>query len=304
MIELKVHSVLYSLLSRHRVIVLREVSGERFLPIFIGTAESESIALRLQGARMARPLTHDLLVNVIAEMGGVLEYVLITELSDNTYYARLAFRQGGQVLMSDSRSSDAIAVALRASAPIYAEELVMDAAGIVESPALAVGNAARAPAAFSAPVAVLSRASSAAMPASSMPPRRARLVTNRQRRSASMVKPGGTSTPSNQAEPSPSPSHGVRLNRLPLPHPPRVSVPLNPFPRQIPTPASPNSSSPTTAAACPTKPSNISLNRVSRAAVAAREPALGCRSCIASSPTTTATSKRAAPAPAKAARSA
>jgi len=143
MIELKVHSVLYSLLSRHRVIVLREVSGERFLPIFIGTAESESIALRLQGARMARPLTHDLLVNVIAEMGGVLEYVLITELSDNTYYARLAVRQGGQVLMIDSRSSDAIAVALRASAPIYAEELVMDAAGIVESPALAVGNAAR-----------------------------------------------------------------------------------------------------------------------------------------------------------------
>ena len=77
MIELRVYSVLYSLLSRHRVIVLREVEGERYLPIFIGTAESESIALKLQGARVARPLTHDLLVNVIAEMGGVLVYVVV-----------------------------------------------------------------------------------------------------------------------------------------------------------------------------------------------------------------------------------
>ncbi len=139
MIELKVYSVLYSLLSRHRVIVLREADGERYLPIFIGTAESESIALKLQGARVARPLTHDLLVNVIAEMGGVLEYVLVTELSDNTYYARLAVNKGGQMLMIDSRSSDAIAVALRASAPIYADEAVMDSAGIVESPQLAEG---------------------------------------------------------------------------------------------------------------------------------------------------------------------
>ncbi len=143
MIELKVHSVLYSLLSRHRVIVLREVNGERYLPIFIGTAESESIALRLQGARVARPLTHDLLVNVIAEMGGILEYVLVTELSDNTFYARLAVRNGAKVLMIDSRSSDAIAIALRASAPIYADELVMDSAGVVESPALPVGSAKR-----------------------------------------------------------------------------------------------------------------------------------------------------------------
>lgn len=133
MIELRVYSVLYSLLSRHRVIVLREVEGERYLPIFIGTAESESIALKLQGARVARPLTHDLLVNVIAEMGGILEYVVVSELSDNTFFARLAVQRDGEMLMIDSRSSDAIAIALRAAAPIYAEEGVMDAAGIVES---------------------------------------------------------------------------------------------------------------------------------------------------------------------------
>ncbi len=143
MIELRVYSVLYSLLSRHRVIVLREVEGERYLPIFIGTAESESIALKLQGARVARPLTHDLLVNVIAEMGGILEYVVVSELSDNTFFARLAVQRDGEMLMIDSRSSDAIAIALRAAAPIYAEEGVMDAAGIVESAQISLEEAPR-----------------------------------------------------------------------------------------------------------------------------------------------------------------
>lgn len=142
MIELSVYSVLYSLLSRHRVVVLREVNGERFLPIFIGTAESESIALKLQGQRISRPLTHDLLVNVVTEMGGVLRYILVSELTDNTFYARLAIERNGQLLMVDSRSSDAIAVALRASAPIYADEAVMDAAAIEESPPLEVAGAA------------------------------------------------------------------------------------------------------------------------------------------------------------------
>lgn len=141
MIELRVYSLLYSLLSRHRVIVLREANGERYLPIFIGTAESESIALKLQGARVARPLTHDLLVNVVQEMGGVLQYIVVSELTDNTFYARLAIERDGEVIMVDSRSSDAIALALRASAPIYAEPAVMDAAGIEESPELEVAGA-------------------------------------------------------------------------------------------------------------------------------------------------------------------
>jgi len=140
MIEMSVYSVLYSLLSRHRVVVLRELEGERYLPIFIGTAESESIALKLQGQRISRPLTHDLLVNVIGEMGGNLRYVVVSELTDNTFYARLAIERDGEVMMVDSRSSDAIAVALRAPAPIYAEEAVLDAAGIVESPPLDIAG--------------------------------------------------------------------------------------------------------------------------------------------------------------------
>jgi len=140
MIELRMYSVLYSLLSRHRVIVLREVNGSRYLPVFIGTAEAEAIALKLQGTHIARPLTHDLLANVVTELGGTLEYVLVSELTDNTFYARLAIRQDGGLLMVDSRSSDAIALALRASAPIYADESVMDAASITESLGLAIAG--------------------------------------------------------------------------------------------------------------------------------------------------------------------
>jgi len=133
-IELTVHSVLYSLLSRHRVVLLREVEQERYLPIWIGAYESEAIAMRLQGASVPRPLTHDLLVNVIAELGGVVEYIVVNDLSDNTFYARIAVQRDGELQLVDSRPSDAIALAVRVSVPIYAEESVMEKAGIVSSP--------------------------------------------------------------------------------------------------------------------------------------------------------------------------
>ena len=134
MIELTVHAVLYSLLSRHRVVLLKEKGEGRYLPIWIGAYESEAIAMRLQGASVPRPLTHDLLVNVIAEFGGVIEYVVVNDLSDNTFYARIAVQRDGEVQLVDSRPSDAIALAVRVSVPIYAEESVMDKAGIVASP--------------------------------------------------------------------------------------------------------------------------------------------------------------------------
>lgn len=126
--------MLYSLLSRHRVVLLREKGAERYLPIWIGAYESEAIAMRLQGASVPRPLTHDLLVNVIAEFGGVIEYVVVNNLSDNTFYARIAVQRDGELQLVDSRPSDAIALAVRVSVPIYAEESVMEKAGIVASP--------------------------------------------------------------------------------------------------------------------------------------------------------------------------
>jgi uncharacterized protein len=142
-IELNVYSMLYSLLSRHRVVLLKESEGERYLPIWIGMFESEAIAMRLQGTAVPRPLTHDLLANVVTEMGGVIQYVVINDLNDSTFYARLAIEHGGELQLVDSRPSDAIALAVRTSVPIYVEESVMDKAGIVTSPEIRTSSATK-----------------------------------------------------------------------------------------------------------------------------------------------------------------
>ncbi len=133
MIEIEVYSVLYSLLSRHRVVLLKEVEGDRFLPIWIGQNESEAIAMRLQGATVPRPMTHDLLNTTIAELGGTLRYVIVNDLSNGTFFARLAIEHGEEIRLIDSRPSDAIALAVRANVPIYAENQVLDSAGILPS---------------------------------------------------------------------------------------------------------------------------------------------------------------------------
>ncbi|MGI5916805.1 MAG: bifunctional nuclease family protein [Anaerolineae bacterium] len=140
MIELSVYSVLYSLLARHRVVLLKEVDGERFLPIWIGQYESEAIAMRLQGASVPRPLTHDLLVNVVNEMGGTIRYVIVNDLNNNTFFARIAVEHNEDTQLVDSRPSDAIALAVRAEVPIYADETIMDKASIVSSPELRISK--------------------------------------------------------------------------------------------------------------------------------------------------------------------
>jgi len=141
-IELNVYSILYSLLSRHRVILLKESRGERYLPIWIGPYESEAITMRLQGASVPRPLTHDLLGNVIAELGGTVQYVVVNDLSNNTFFAKIAIQRDGELQLVDSRPSDAMALAVRVSVPIYVEESVMEKAGIVTSPELRTSTAA------------------------------------------------------------------------------------------------------------------------------------------------------------------
>jgi bifunctional DNase/RNase len=133
-IELNVYSVLYSLLSRYRIVLLKEAQGDRYLPIWIGMFESEAIAMKLQGAAVPRPLTHDLLANAIKELGGIVKYVVINQLSGSTFYSRLAINHNGELLLVDSRPSDAIALAVRLAVPIYAEGGVLDKAGIVPSP--------------------------------------------------------------------------------------------------------------------------------------------------------------------------
>jgi bifunctional DNase/RNase len=130
MIEVKVDSIRASLMSEHRVIILKEIGTERYLPIWIGPYEAEAIAIRLQNREVARPLTHDLLNNAIAEMGGKISHIIVNDLRNDTFYARITVSLNGQQVEIDSRPSDAIALAVRASASIFVAEDVMAQAGI------------------------------------------------------------------------------------------------------------------------------------------------------------------------------
>lgn len=114
--------------SQAPVIVLKDESGEMCLPIWIGIAEATSIASAIKQVSMARPLTHDLMNDVFVELGVKVERVVITELKDSTYFAELVLAHGDKAIILDSRPSDAIALALRATAPIYVMQQVLDQA--------------------------------------------------------------------------------------------------------------------------------------------------------------------------------
>lgn len=130
MIETVVESIRVSLVTQHRVVILKEVAGERHLPIWIGPFEAEAIAMELQSMASARPLPYDLLKSVISDMGGEVQAIHVTDLSQDVFYARIMIEQNGQVLEIDSRPSDAIALAVRAKVPILIAEDVMERAGV------------------------------------------------------------------------------------------------------------------------------------------------------------------------------
>ncbi len=112
--------------NEQQIIFLKEVEGERTFPIVIGIFEATSIDRRVKHLPSPRPLTHDLVASVVENMGGELRDVYICELRDHTYYAKLRIRQNGEMVEVDSRPSDAIALAVTASVPIYVAEDVLD----------------------------------------------------------------------------------------------------------------------------------------------------------------------------------
>jgi bifunctional DNase/RNase len=130
-IEVNIDSIRVSLRSQHRVIVLKEIDAERYLPIWIGSFEADAITIELQGVQVARPLTHDLLKAVILKMGATVSHILVNDLRNDTFYARIVMDVDGRQVDIDSRPSDAIALAVRVGAPIFVAESVMDAASIV-----------------------------------------------------------------------------------------------------------------------------------------------------------------------------
>jgi bifunctional DNase/RNase len=134
MVPVTIDSVRVSLVSQHRLIVLREHGGERYLPIYIGAFEAEAITMRLQGATMARPMTHDLMQRLIGQLGGELVRVVVSDLRSDTFYANIYIRRNGEELAVDARPSDAVALAVRADVPIFVAESVMDGAAIEPDP--------------------------------------------------------------------------------------------------------------------------------------------------------------------------
>jgi uncharacterized protein len=132
-VEMELVAVRMELPGNTPVVILREVGGaSRLLPIFIGQPEATAIAFAIDQVVTPRPMTHDLLKNVIEELGAIVERIVITELSEGTFYADLHLRVGTESKRVSSRPSDAIALAVRVGAPIFAEEPVLEEAGLVE----------------------------------------------------------------------------------------------------------------------------------------------------------------------------
>jgi len=131
MVEVTIDSIRVSLVSPQRLIILKDVDQERFLPIWIGPFEAEAITIKLQDVDVKRPLTHDLLKKFITELGATVSHVLVNELRNDTYYARIVVSVDDKQLEIDSRPSDAMALAVRADVPIFVAEEVMDKASII-----------------------------------------------------------------------------------------------------------------------------------------------------------------------------
>ena len=128
-IQMELQRIIISEMQDRQIIVLKEVDGERTFPIVIGSAEAYAIDRRLKGIPAPRPLTHDLLANVIEELGGEIDRIEIHNLEDAIFFARILIRQNGQMVEIDSRPSDAIALGVATMVPIYVAEHVLDQVG-------------------------------------------------------------------------------------------------------------------------------------------------------------------------------
>jgi bifunctional DNase/RNase len=131
MIEMSIEAVRVSMQNLSRVLILKEKQGEHYLVIWIGPAEAEAIAMKLGEAAPPRPMTHDLLRNVIDTLGAQVSHILVNDITNDTFYARIVLDNNGKLTEIDSRVSDAVALAVRAQVPIYADESVIERAGLL-----------------------------------------------------------------------------------------------------------------------------------------------------------------------------
>jgi bifunctional DNase/RNase len=131
MVEVVIDSIRVSLISQQRIVILREVDADRYLPIWIGIYEAEAIALALQDVEVARPLTWDLLKNIFSILDARIIRVEVTSLHDDTYYGNIVAEVDGRNIDIDSRPSDAIALAVRAHVPILVSRPILDSVGVI-----------------------------------------------------------------------------------------------------------------------------------------------------------------------------
>jgi len=125
-IEMTIKGLMVDPITNNPIIILRDKEGQRVLPIWVGVFEANAIALQIENVTTPRPMTHDLLKNVIHDLRGRIDKIVVSELKENTFYALIYLTVAGEKMAIDARPSDAIALALRARAPIYVEESVID----------------------------------------------------------------------------------------------------------------------------------------------------------------------------------
>lgn len=126
MVQVKIEAIRVNLIGSHRVVILKDVDSERYLPVWIGPAEADAITVQLTDTTPARPLTHDLIASLLNNLGATVRYVVISDLQNETFYARIVLEtRPGNEMNVDSRPSDAINIAVRVKCPIYVEDEIM-----------------------------------------------------------------------------------------------------------------------------------------------------------------------------------
>jgi uncharacterized protein len=132
LVEMFVKGLMMDPLTNVPIVLLRDADSQRVLPIWVGPVEANAIAVQIENTAPPRPMTHDLLRNLLQEVGASLGRVLITDLRDNTFYAYLEIHRGSEVLLVDARPSDALALSLRLKAPVFVDARVLDRAKSVD----------------------------------------------------------------------------------------------------------------------------------------------------------------------------
>jgi bifunctional DNase/RNase len=128
--EMHIYGVSFDIVGKQPIVLLKTADGNKFLPIWIGHPEAAAILMKLQGASTPRPMTHDLLTDMLGQLEARVIRITVTELRDSTFYASITIQQDGSEIEVDSRPSDAIALAVRAEAPIFADDRVIEESAI------------------------------------------------------------------------------------------------------------------------------------------------------------------------------